>query len=161
MEKPQGWSSLTRLHNRNNSSSAAAVEAFPSLGENSGVAVRRGAVAGASSLVQAPFVSVVSKGLVTEAGVATSTPEDAVVARLREQHDWADNVLLRDILHAVDGDEAMASQQLDAMATPGIAPASDSDRIRPTGATECEENDMYLKFRREALRLSRYVLICR
>jgi hypothetical protein len=153
MEKPQGWSSLTRLHNRNNTSSAAAVEAFPSLGENSGVAVRRGAVAGA--VVQAPFVSVVSKGLVNEEGVTTSTPEDAVVARLREQHGWADNVLLRDILHAVDGDEAMASQQLDAMATPGIPPASDSDRIRPAGAAECEENDVYLKFRREALRLSR------
>lgn len=156
MEKPQGWSSLTRLHNRNNSSSGAAVEAFPSLGENSGVAVRRGAVAG-----PAPFVSVVSKGLGNEAGVATSTAEDAVVARLRERHGWADNVLLRDILHAVDGDEAMASLQLDAMASPGIPPASDNDRIRPAGASECEENDVYLKFRREALRLSRYVLICR
>ncbi|XP_073385932.1 polyadenylate-binding protein-interacting protein 7 isoform X2 [Physcomitrium patens] len=66
-------------------------------------------------------------------------------------------------MQAVDGDEAMASGQLDAMAGLKSAPVereggkdgSTGDGLRPAEAMECEENDVYLKFRREALRLSR------
>lgn len=167
MEKPQGWASLTRLHNPVTAASLHE-DPFPSLrgaGDNSAGRHRAIAAAGASSL-QAPFVSVVSKGLVNASasgeagGIETSlTPEDLVVTRLREQHGWADDVLLRDVLRAVDGDEGMACQQLDAMAGPESPGAGekDGDGIRPAGAVECEENDVYLKFRREALRLSRYV----
>lgn len=163
MEKPQGWASLTRLHNSNASASPLPQDPFPSLrgeAENSGVAAAGSGARRAPSL-QAPFVSVVSKGLAT---VATSSgarlsPEDAAVARLRELHGWADDVLLRDVLRAVDGDEGMASQQLDAMAGPEEPPKDSGigDEIRSGGAVECAENDVYLKFRREALRLSRYV----
>jgi len=152
MEKPQGWASLTRL--RDNNSTAVASDPFPTLGENSGGAVRR-------ATHQAPFVSVVSRGLLKASG-ERSSPEDVLVARLREHHGWADDVLLRDVLRAVDGDEDMAGQELDAMAAAPLAGASgkeEGDGIRAAGAVECEENDVYLKFRREALRLSRYVRI--
>jgi hypothetical protein len=161
MEKPQGWASLTRLHRGD----AAPDEPFPSLAPAPKPAGGRRA----GAVLQAPFVSAVSKGLasgasgsgVVEAGLS---PEDVGVARLREQHGWADDVLVREVLRAVDGDEAMASAQLEAMAGPespraggGEEDGVAGDELRSAGAAECEENDVYLKFRREALRLSRYV----
>ncbi|KAG0609032.1 hypothetical protein M758_8G151800 [Ceratodon purpureus] len=166
MEKPHGWASLTRMHRNGDATGGGVVaeEAFPSLASGGpkagGVANRRRA--GVS--LQAPFVSVASKGLVVACGSRGSegglSAEDVVVARLLEQHAWADDVLVRDVVRAVDGDEGMASAQLADMAGLESPGAGERDGVmgdagRAAGAVECEENDVYLKFRREALRLSR------
>lgn len=167
MEKPEGWASLTRLHRGDAAGASAADEPFPSLAPAPAAPKPRRA----GAVLQAPFVSVVSKGLASGASGSTTgvveaglSPEDVGVARLREHHGWADDVLVRDVLQAVDGDEAMASAQLEAMAGPespraggGEEDGVAGDELRSAGAAECEENDVYLKFRREALRLSRYV----
>ena len=159
MEKPHGWASLTRLRNDATCGSVPP-DPFPTLGA-APAGPRRGA-----AVLQAPFVSVASKGLPTataRANDAALSPEDAAVARLLAHYGWADEVLVRDVLRAVDGDEGMADAQLHAMAgaeSPKAHAENDGvggDDSRSTGAVECEDNDVYLKFRREALRLSRYV----
>ncbi|XP_024403232.1 uncharacterized protein [Physcomitrium patens] len=167
MEKPQGWSSLTRQ--MLNSSSSRDEDPFPSL-QGAGAGDSKPTTVGVGGsrrpVLQAPFVSVVGKGRLPTRGRGNETNlnrEDAAVARLRERYGWADDRLLRDVLQAVGGDEDVACGQLDAMAEPSSPPPEGpggkfdvaGDGLRSAGAVECEKNDVYLKNRREALRMSR------
>lgn len=179
--RPQGWSSLTRVHR----DALPSPDPFPSLlNKNSAQESRRYTP---QQAVGAPFVSVIRNGSHqgTPASRGREQTTDEIVLRLREQHNWVDELFVRDVLGAVNGSEDAASAQLYAMApddylltttpTPvaGTEVPCDSASIDDAASSRAssltiiqepdvtgavvpvEADDIYIKFRKEALRMSR------
>ena len=182
--RPQGWASLTRLHR---DPSAADVDPFPALHHGAGNATlfqpSNSRQLQHHNKPTIPFASVVTKNKPQPLRLPKNTslengisgPGD-VVARLKKEHGWADLTFIQDVLESVNGDEDLASMHLYTMGHPEspkraaseeqILGANDDDANMDlpeagldvsVAPTECEENDVYLKFRREALRKSRFV----
>lgn len=181
--RPQGWASLTRLHR---DPAAADVDPFPALHHGEGNATlfqpSHSRQPQHYNKPTVPFASVVTKNKHQPSKLPENTtlqngisgPGD-VVARLKKEHGWADLMFIQDVLESVNGDEDLASMHLYTMGHPEspkkaaseeqILGANDDANLDLPEAgldvsvapTECEENDVYLKFRREALRKSRFV----
>lgn len=182
-DRPQGWASFTRVHR---DSLAADVDPFPALHHGTGNATsfqsNNSQQPQHHNKTAVPFASVVTKNKHRPSRLPENTslqegisgPGD-VVARLKKEHGWADLMFIQDVLESVSGDEDLTSMHLYTMGHPEspkkvaseeqiLGADDDTDLDVPKAGldvsvapAECDENDVYLKFRREALRKSRFV----
>lgn len=170
--KPGGWSRFTRLHRSADAGGAEEADSFPALvpfqdGRSGWVAHSGGAPESGS------FAAATKKGLASsEMGEDEGASlESQVYGRLRAMgmvsskagglegatsavedlswaYPWAEARVVADVVTAVEGDREMAAACLDSMAPPSAPVEAESE-------WDGVDDDVYMKYRREAVQASR------